>query len=184
MTAPPRKAMGAHENNTTGTDTWLTPRHVLDALGPFDLDPCAAPDPARWPTARRHLTYRDDGLRTGWGDGRVWLNPPYSQAWRWVQRLAAHPGGGTALLFARTETLAFRQWVWERADAVMFLHGRLTFHTADGAAAPGNAGAPSVLVAYGRRDAHTLATCGLPGVFVPGWIRTGVPEQQPDLFDG
>lgn len=184
MTAPARKAMGAHESNATGTDTWLTPRHVLDALGPFDLDPCAAPDPARWPTAYRHLTYRDDGLRTGWGDGRVWLNPPYSQAWKWVQRLAAHPGGGTALLFARTETLAFRQWVWEHADAVLFLHGRLTFHTADGAAAPGNAGAPSVLVAYGRHDAHQLATCGLPGVFIPGWIRTGVVSRQPDLFDG
>lgn len=26
------------------SDIWLTPPHILDALGPFDLDPCA-PDP-------------------------------------------------------------------------------------------------------------------------------------------
>ncbi len=27
------------------TDTWLTPKFIIDALGPFDLDPCACPNP-------------------------------------------------------------------------------------------------------------------------------------------
>ena len=24
-------------------DRWLTPKHIVEALGPFDLDPCGAP---------------------------------------------------------------------------------------------------------------------------------------------
>ncbi|QGJ95846.1 DNA methyltransferase [Gordonia phage EMoore] len=183
MTAPARKAMGAHENNATGTDTWLTPRHVLDALGPFDLDPCAAPHPHRWPTAHHHLTYLDDGLSHEWF-GRVWCNPPYSRAWRWIERLADH-GNGIALLFARTETLQFDDQVWQRADGLLFLRGRLTFHEEDGRRGKGNAGAPSVLVAYGRRNAEVLATCGLPGAFVPGWLNVDPDvDTSPTLFDG
>ncbi|QNJ58475.1 methyltransferase [Gordonia phage Archis] len=174
------RAMGAHESNATGTDTWLTPRHILDALGPFDLDPCAAPDPSRWPTAAQHFTYRDDGLSQSW-HGRVWCNPPYSQAWRWIDRLADH-GTGTALLFARTETAAFRRHVWERATALLFLHGRLTFHREDGAAAVGNAGAPSVLIAYGREDAQQLAASSLPGAFVPGWLSLVGARDAEGLF--
>ncbi|UYL87762.1 methyltransferase [Gordonia phage Shivanishola] len=168
------RAIGAHENNATGTDTWLTPRHILDALGAFDLDPCAAPAPDRWPTAMNHYTYRDDGLAHTWF-GRVWCNPPYSQAWRWIERLAEH-GNGVALLFARTETEQFNRQVWERADGLLFLRGRLTFHEVDGRRGKGNAGAPSVLVAYGRRNVDALATCGLPGVFVPGWLNIAAPD--------
>jgi hypothetical protein len=53
----------------------LTPRFVIDALGPFDLDPCP-PKERPWDTARRHFTEADDGLSRPW-KGRVWLNPPY-----------------------------------------------------------------------------------------------------------
>ena len=30
-------------NNTVSSDNWYTPRWIIDALGPFDCDPCAAP---------------------------------------------------------------------------------------------------------------------------------------------
>jgi hypothetical protein len=39
---------------------------------------------------------------------------------------------GTALLFARTETDAFRRYIWEAASGLLFLYGRLHFHDADG----------------------------------------------------
>ncbi len=116
--------MGSHQSHRAGTTTWLTPPHILAALGPFDLDPCAAPG---WPTASRHITLPDDGLAADWS-GRVWLNPPYGNgAWEWLAKLAAH-GSGIALIFARTETEGFVREVWGKADAVMFLHGRLHFH--------------------------------------------------------
>lgn len=169
-----RLGMSGHHSTRMGTDTWLTPRHVLDALGPFDLDPCSAPDPTLWPTAREHITWPRDGLAEAW-HGRVWLNPPYGrEVWLWLDRLALH-GCGTALIFARTETAGFVKTVWNGAAAVLFLHGRLRFHRPDGSledrdGGGGNSsGAPSCLVAYGTRDAEMLRGCALPGTFVTDW---------------
>jgi hypothetical protein len=161
-----RTGIGGHQSANAVTETWLTPPDILDALGPFDLDPCAAPEPRPWATAREHYTWpRQDGLILPF-HGRVWLNPPYGKAMgTWMGRLAAH-GRGTALIFARTETDAFFRYVWEEADAVMFLKGRLHFHRADGTRAKLNGGAPSVLVAYGADDAERLFGSGLDGAFV------------------
>lgn len=167
------RAYGAHESHRITTDIWLTPRWILNALGDFDLDPCSAPDPGLWPTARHHITLPDDGLMHLW-DGRVWLNPPYGRhIGVWLERMALH-NQGTALIFARTETALFRRHVWQAASALLFLHRRVVFHHADGSIPDtsrggGQAGAPSVLVAYGPNDAHRLAQCGLPGSFVSGW---------------
>lgn len=87
---------------------------------------------------------------------------------RWLRRLADH-GHGTGLIFARTETSWFVEQVWHRATALLFLDGRVHFHHADGTRAAANAGAPSVLVAYGPEDADRLAACGLRGSFVRAW---------------
>lgn len=161
-------ALNTHNPATTrDTETWLTPPHILDALGPFDLDPCAAPEPRPWPTAARHITLPDDGLAQDW-NGRVWLNPPYGRAVAgWISKLADH-GRGTALLFARTDVAWFGEHVWPRASALLFLRGRLKFHKADGSKTVGaaNSGAPSVLIAYGADDAEHLRECGLDGMYV------------------
>lgn len=154
------------------TDVWLTPPHVIDALGglkSFDLDPCA-PIIRPWPTAKRHYTVTDiegAGLAREWF-GRVWLNPPYgapSIIGPWLDKMVAH-NRGTALIFARTETEVFFRCVWEKATAVLFLKGRLRFHNEDGTRAKGNAGAPSVLVAYGTHDSQLLYRCNLAGRFL------------------
>lgn len=165
------RAIGSHHSATPISTTWLTPPALIDALGgpdSFDLDPCAAPQPRPWPTARRMNAEADaDGLAIEW-DGRVWLNPPYtaSEIALWLRRLADH-GTGTALIFARTETEAFRRWVWESASGLLFLFGRLNFHDAAGIRSPKNAGAPSVLCAYGQDDLDRLAASDLAGAVVP-----------------
>ncbi|MBV6758405.1 phage N-6-adenine-methyltransferase [Rhodococcus opacus] len=156
------RAMGSHHSARAQTTTWLTPPHILDTLGPFDLDPCAAPN---WTTAGRHIILPEDGLAAEWS-GRVWLNPPYGNAaWVWLAKLAEH-GQGTALVFARTETAGFVEQVWSKATAVLFLHGRLHFHYPDGTRAKANSGAPSCLVAYGDSDARALAESSLAGTYV------------------
>ncbi|WP_454232062.1 DNA N-6-adenine-methyltransferase [Mycolicibacterium fortuitum] len=169
MSTPVKRAMGSHQSARMGTDIWLTPRHILNALGEFDLlDPCSAPNPDVWPTATAHYTLPTDGLVEPWF-GRVWCNPPYgAAAWNWLGKLAEH-GTGTALIFARTETAGFVQQVWGKADGILFLHGRLYFHHADGSQAKANSGAPSCLVAYGESDSSRLANSGLPGSFVSNW---------------
>lgn len=38
------------ERSSNSTDEWYTPKEIIDALGEFDLDPCAPMHPL-WPTA-------------------------------------------------------------------------------------------------------------------------------------
>ena len=159
--------MGGHESPNAKSEVWLTPPHVLAALGTFDLDPCACLEPRLWPTATTHYTRADNGLTKPWR-GRVFLNPPYggpAVITPWLRRMAGHRHG-IALIFARTETAAFHDYIWPAASAALFLRGRLFFHRPDGSQAAHNAGAPSVLIAYGQDDAEILRRCDLPGFFV------------------
>jgi len=157
-------SMGGHHSHKMGTDEWLTPPEILEALGPFDLDPCA-PVVRPWPTAAMHYTIQDNGLLRAW-EGRVWCNPPYgTEVGRWLNRLSDH-GNGMALIFARTETEAFYEHVWKKADAILFIRGRITFYRVDGTKAKANGGAPSCLIAYGSDNASRLEYSGIRGQFI------------------
>jgi hypothetical protein len=158
--------MGGHQSAASEKDEWLTPPEIISALGSFDLDPCA-PINRPWPMAKNHFTIEDDGLQKPWY-GRVWLNPPYGPppiVGPWLRRMANHRCG-TLLTFARTETDLFFETIWRRSTAILFLHGRLYFHHVNGKRASANAGAPSVLVAYGKADADILQACSIPGQFI------------------
>jgi hypothetical protein len=177
-------SMSGHQSPKAKSTTWLTPPEWIEALGPFDLDPCCPPV-MPWPTAARMLTEREDGLKTPW-EGRVWLNPPFGREWpAWVEKLADH-GNGIALIPARTETEAFLRLVWGRADAICFTGPhRPHFHRADGTRAPFNSGAPIALVAFDgdwrlKRpplNCHKLQQAGL-GPVVVEWHRAMQPHTE------
>lgn len=159
--------MGGHHSAAAQKDEWLSPPEIVRALGQFDLDPCA-PVVRPWSTALRHFTIEDDGLSQRW-HGRVWLNPPYGAATgEWLSRLVDH-GDGIALIFARTETEDWVNHVWAKADAILFIHGRLYFHHVSGARAKANSGAPSALIAYGLANADALISSRIRGTFISGW---------------
>lgn len=167
-------------DRTKGEETYLTPPELITALGPFDLDPCAAPDPKPWATAREQYTLPQDGLALPWV-GRVWLNPPYgAKTLLFMKKLAEH-GDGIALVFARTETVWFQCWA-SRANGFFFPRGRYTFYRPDGTPVvnpktgrPTGAGAPSVLVAFGAYNAARLESYaqGVSGLFVRKMEITG-----------
>lgn len=145
--------IGFAHDRTTGKEEWLTPPHIISALGKFDLDPCA-PAKRPWPMAENHFTIHDNGLIRPW-HGRVWCNPPYGdQTARWMQRMSEH-GSGTALIFARTETATFFPWVWDTAHSFLFIKGRLRFYTTEGVEG-GSAGAPSMLISFSSYDTERL----------------------------
>lgn len=155
--------MGSKQRQTR----WLTPKSLVAALGEFDLDPAGAPGHV---LAKKTylLENGDDGLRDPW-EGRVFLNPPYGKEAAPFQRRMVKHGHGTMLLFARTETSIFFETVWDAptSTAILFLRGRLSFLHANGVEAKANAGAPSVLVAYGEEDALALQQSGLRGHYLP-----------------
>jgi hypothetical protein len=153
------------------TDVWLTPPEIIAALGPFDLDPCAAVGQP-WRTASTQYTIEDDGLAQEW-HGFAWVNPPFGPlAEAWLSRLADH-GNGIGLVPARTETRWYVSTIWNRADAVFFMHGRPHFHHADGTRGAANSGAPICLAAYGDLAVERLATANLRGSLIRHWTEGG-----------
>ena len=158
------KGMSGHISSNMQKDEWLTPPELIKDLGEFDLDPCSPID-RPWDTAKKHFTINDDGLYQDW-NGRVWCNPPYGKhTGEWLEKLYYH-NNGIALIFARTETKMFFDWVWNKADAVKFIQGRLFFYHVSGIQAKNSGGAPSVLIAYGKENAHKLIFSKIKGKYI------------------
>ncbi len=149
------------------TDTWLTPPELIwgspkdgySGLGPFELDPCTPEEGMPWPTASKMLKPSDDGLATPWpADAFVFMNPPFGRGQdAWMEKMANHPGGGIALVFARTETLWFQRFVINHPNvsALVFQQGRLKFHRANGEVGAAPPAGPA-WVAYGEEGARRL----------------------------
>lgn len=148
--------MNTSFERTEQKDEWLTPPHVFKALQPFDLDVCEPVSPP-WRIAPKGYSANDDGLLQDWV-GFVWCNPPYGRATSsWLARMARHRNG-LALIFARTDTQMFHEYVFN-ADAILFLKGRLSFYDVQGVKG-GSAGAPSCLVAWGPKPCGVYRSAG------------------------
>lgn len=129
------------QNHKGQSDVWLTPLWLIKALGDdFELDPCGE---SFHRTANQVFT--EEGLDKKWF-GKVWLNPPYSEAKIWIAKLIAH-NYGTALLFNRMDTKLMQDVVL-KASSVFFLEGRIKFLTKD-LEEKHNAGTGSVLISFG-----------------------------------
>lgn len=157
--------LGSHQATIGKTQSWITPKFIIDDLGPFDLDPCAC-DPQPWPCATQG--YTADGLSSDWA-GCIWLNPPFHryEVSKWIWKLANH-GNGMALVHARTEAEWFEP-IWRHASAIGFLSDRLRFYHPDGRRADMNSGAPAVLAAFGLDAKLRLIESTIPMNIVTEW---------------
>ena len=126
---------GGREQGATSksfsSDEWYTPPHiselVIQVLGQITLDPCA--DEGKHIPAAMHYTASDDGLIKEW-NGRVFMNPPYSQPSVWIKKLQAEFESGRvteaiALVPAATDT----KWLSPilKSQPVCFWTGRIKF---------------------------------------------------------
>lgn len=140
------------------SDEWYTPISLIRALGEFDLDPACGPScPNR--TAKRRYATR--GLERQW-EGRVWLNPPFSYAPPWVDKMIAH-GNGVMLVFARADAVWFQR-ACEAARGVYLLRGRLEFERPQGRT--GHCPIGCVLFGFGAANRRAIQNCAWPGVWL------------------
>ena len=118
-------------NKSLLSDEWYTPPHiselVIQVLGQISLDPCA--DEGKHIRAVQHYTAPDDGLIQEW-NGRVFMNPPYSQPSVWIKKLQAEFESGRVteaivLVPASTDT----KWLSPilKSQPVCFWTGRIKF---------------------------------------------------------
>lgn len=154
--------------NSADLDTWLTPQWILEALGTFDLDPCAAAENPQW-VCGRSFTKVDDGLVQTWS-GRVFMNPPFSNIPPWLKRAAEH-GSGISLVPAAVESRTWRDTVWKSAKGVLLLYGRTRFSNPDGSCTTGRPLRSVALVAWSEEDSRVLYGSELAGVYLPVWSQ-------------
>lgn len=131
MKKTPKKEAGFWSRTNSTTDEWLTPKSLVQSLGKFDVDPCAPPNHRR-PFQHAPILFHGpdenhvNGLDEPW-PGRAFVNPPYGRAmYKWMRRLADHKNG-IALITPRTDTIGFFAEVWDKAEAVFFIKGRIKF---------------------------------------------------------
>lgn len=136
---------------------------MVKKLGEFDLDPCSLVNAPIY-HAKNNYTIEDNGLLKKW-EGRVYCNPPYGRDLNlWLKKLKEH-GNGIALIFARTETKFFFENIWDDADGLLFVKGRIRFYHVSGIQG-GTPGAPIVLIAYGKENAIALKESGIAGKYL------------------
>jgi hypothetical protein len=152
----------------------------------FDLDPCGNS------LNQNHLHFRTaeeiwttQGLERKW-IGRVWLNPPYGKDInRWMERMAGNPEG-MALIFMRSDTIWFQDYVLPFASGLYFIRGRIKFFRPDGTESKNSGGAPSVLISYGggmqARLRHIHFSQEIPGTFVD--LRRFYKGPAANMFEG
>lgn len=129
------------------TNEWSTPQSFFDELDKefnFTLDPCATHDNAK---CDKYYTIEDDGLLQDWSKDIVFMNPPYGREIKhWVQKAYEESLKGATvvcLIPARTDTSYWHNYIFDKADDIRFIKGRLKF--GDG---KNSAPFPSAVIVY------------------------------------
>jgi phage N-6-adenine-methyltransferase len=136
---------GAHVGQNTGEFEWYTPESIIESartvLGAIDLDPASHDEAQKIVKAAAYYTAEDDGLSKGW-NGRVWMNPPYSQPLigqfcdkLCAEILASRIKAAITLTNNATET-QWGQSLLQAAAGVCFPDGRIRFWSLKNKAAP------------------------------------------------
>ena len=130
----------------SNNDEWETPQDLYDSLDAefhFTLDPCASDQNHK---CNLYYTQEENGLLQNWGGHRVFCNPPYSQAAKWVEKAYREACKDNTLvvllIFSRTDTKYFQNFIYHRAE-IRFVRGRLKFGNAKY-----NAPFPSMIVIF------------------------------------
>jgi hypothetical protein len=115
------------------SDDFLTPPELVQAMGMFDLDPCASHRQNVSLASKCYKFPEDNGLLLPW-DGVVFVNPPFSELHDWVGRFILH-ANGVMLVPARVEVSWFWK-LWNHCDGIFLSKGPIKYLCPNGSAPP------------------------------------------------
>lgn len=165
-------------------DDYCTPMQelalVYAAIGIPDLDPCS--NPRSLVISKRQYTRKQDAFKQSWDVRTLFMNPPYSNTWEWVERFLkwlVHPGqyhsvGREAVLLLSAECglIWWQEQLLPRIQRMILLP-RIAF-LANGKPIKG-ARHNSILMYFGRRCEIVGEVWPAP-VFMPAPRRPLGPE--------
>jgi hypothetical protein len=124
--------MALHEQSVGRSDEWYTPKYVFEALGArFTMD-VAAPQDLTHISTPTTCFILEDSLNKDWS-GFVWMNAPFggrNGLAPWLNKFFDH-GNGIALTPDRTSA-PWWQDAARKADAILFVAGKIRFIGPDG----------------------------------------------------
>ncbi|MCH4323798.1 phage N-6-adenine-methyltransferase [Staphylococcus haemolyticus] len=133
------------------SNEWTTPQYLFDELNQefnFTLDPCATEENAK---CSKYFTIEDDGLSKDWSNDVVFMNPPYGrEIKKWIKKAYEESLNGATvvcLIPARTDTTYWHDFIFDKADDIRFLKGRLKFGNSKNSAP-----FPSAIVVYKYKE--------------------------------
>lgn len=130
-----------HVAQGTGNNEWYTPPDIIEAarkaMGGIDCDPASSQAANKTVKAKTIYTVEDNGIIQKW-EGRVWMNPPFSQpeVSQFSDAVATKYASGEikqacVLTNNATETL-WAHRLMEEASAICFPRGRVKFLDPEG----------------------------------------------------
>jgi hypothetical protein len=138
-------------------DRLQTPAYIYEAIGPFDLDPCAGESTSiakvNWWDGRGEC-----GLSREWF-GMVYCNPPFSQKERWIEKMIEHSNG--ILILPERGSAPWFGPLAEAAGLYFVMGKKINFI---GGSSSNNVG--SCLFPFGGEAIRRIKNCGLPGHLV------------------
>ncbi|OFM10558.1 DNA N-6-adenine-methyltransferase [Staphylococcus sp. HMSC069D07] len=133
------------------SNEWTTPQYLFNELNDdfnFTLDPCATDKNAK---CSKYFTIEDDGLSKDWSNDVVFMNPPYGrEIKKWIKKAYEESLNGATvvcLIPARTDTTYWHDYIFDEADDIRFLKGRLKFGDSKNSAP-----FPSAIVVYKYKE--------------------------------
>lgn len=154
MTAGQPRLFASQQEQLT-RDDYYTPAWVFERMGiEFDLDVCSPPGGVPWIPARRYYTQLEDGLLQPW-EGRVWMNPPYSQATPWVTKFIDHQHGVCLVNHAKS---LWHNRLWALCDAAVVPYEYFDF---SGGPNGGSMFAPVWFAAFGEDCVGAISRLGV-----------------------
>ena len=139
-------------------EAWRTPDHVydyFDRLYHFNFDAAASPENAR---TEEYFTKKDNALNKSWSKPGVrrsiWVNPPYSRnLYPWIEKAYKESRKKDVslvgvLVFSRTDTKWWHDFVIPHAYKIHFIQPRLRFLDSKTGKKKGSATAPSVFIVF------------------------------------
>lgn len=106
------------KNDNVATPDWLY--ESLAAEFSFNHDPC----PIHWDAEKD-----PDGLKSEWGT-RSYVNPPFSQIKKWVEKALLECSKGKLVVMLLTARINSKYWwdlIWPKASEIRFLQGEIRF---------------------------------------------------------
>jgi site-specific DNA-methyltransferase (adenine-specific) len=112
-------------------NNWETPKDffgLLDTQFHFTLDPCASDTNHK---CAKYYTVKDNGLNFSWQGESVFVNPPFSESNKWIEkayRESTKPKTQVVMIIpSRTDTIYWHKTIMREAYQIWFCKGRINF---------------------------------------------------------